>query len=227
MSNRPSSILEVISRIKILILQVVMCISFCLFGLKSIRAQQIYTDVGVHFNTYTKTGPLNPIGGISMPMLRLGFGVHTFKDEKFSLNVETGFHRRAMKLNYPERSFDQRTDVFMIGMNADYRVTECFILEAGLFPLLTVTRLNPVPGFLGAFDMRLDDGYRYFDLEFALGTALYPHKNVGIGARGRGGLIPMLKYREIGDYGELKDPETFLRSWTLELFIRILWRTRD
>lgn len=189
--------------------------------------QQVYTDFGVHLNTYTQADPLEPKGGLASPSFRLGVSVKEFHENRMRLNIETGFQNRVFDLEYGPQTFRHWTSIFYAGATVDYEVSQKIILESGLFPMFTFTQLEPIPFFPLVSEGKLDEGYRYFDLELMIGGTLLVHEKLGLGMRGRMGMIPMLHYNEIGNYGEIKDAENYMRAWTLEFYIRFLWRTRN
>jgi len=129
----------------------------------------------------------------------------------------------AAELEFFQRSFSQTIDNihfryefpgFSLNTLLIYIPGEKFQLESGV-------RFAAYNNLFYKEGLRHDigEGFRGWDISLTLGFSYYIKKFLALGVRGNYWLVAMLKFREIGDFGELSSEQNDINLLSGQLFL--------
>jgi hypothetical protein len=181
------------------------------------QLQQLYIDGCVNFDHFTNLegfqidGPQVTGGG------RFGFGFKANDQGTLVYKAEFGISRRSLVRSFPSESFRYSFNGIDVAVMVEYQPVERFSFDAGFgfatFYRTFRTERNPKQSNLG-------EGFQNYDVFVQGGFAARIYKGLFFGSRIRYGLIPLLHYTPIGQYGGFEDEVKIVNTLTHELFLR-------
>lgn len=186
-----------------------------LFAASMDSSAQLYVDNSLQFNNYFHSDPLD----LSYDQLsyapRIGGVMPIRSDGKLKLAAEAELFRRRFsqyidqihfRYDFPGVSLNTLL-IYVFGKNVQIESGLRFAAYSSSF-------------YRNGIEHDLGEGFRSFDIGLALGCSYYLKDFIAIGLRGTYWFVPMLKFRTIGDFGQLSAQKNDINLLSGQLFIR-------
>jgi hypothetical protein len=198
---------------------------FSLFCLLLLHAQGLrgqitegYFDTGLSVH-YFKASSLQEVEPFYFgPLLRFGFSVYHTPNKQFTFYMEGRFNFRRFERSFDSEEFAYRIYAFELPAYAAWNASEKWQLHIGINPMFYGVSLKSEPDNTAV--AYTGKGFRNFDISTLVGLRMRLGGMFSLGIRGELGLIPMVKYTPIGDFGEFGPRQTDMLYRRTELFLR-------
>lgn len=177
---------------------------------------QLYADNSLQVNDYLHSDPLDLFSNDLNYTLRIGGMVPLKSGGPIKLAAELEFFQRSFSQTIDGIHFRYEFPGFSLNTILIYIPEEKFQLESGL-------RFAAYNTLFYREGRRHDlgEGFRGWDIGLTLGFSYYIKKFLALGLRGNYWLVPMLKFREIGNFGELSSKQNDINLISGQLFLRL------
>lgn len=157
---------------------------------------QISVKVGGSYNTINDAGILENKSPMFSTFLGAGIRVHPFKEtSKFSIESGLLIQRKGYIQHLDNETYNLTLTYFTIPTLLNYKPNATFSVYGG-FALNHLIDTNRKKG---------NDTYTQNDVALNLGINLLEHKKLNIFIRGAYGLIPIIDYYKIDEFGNFTD----------------------
>lgn len=182
---------------------------------------KIYADLGMQYTRFSA----ETLSGVSdgRPGFNMRYGVsYVFgKENRLSVGAELGTYTRRMKRTVDDYHNINRFFTFEAPVFFNAALGEHWFVETGVAFLFSSAGQSALRDTEAATRIRLGRGFQRFDVAPFLGGGYRFSEHFSAGARARFGLLPMVEYQTVGDFGAINPPQTDLYSATFEVFLRI------
>jgi hypothetical protein len=176
---------------------------------------QLYVDNSLQFNKYFHSDPLDLNYDLMTYAPRIGGMMSIRSDGKLKLAAEAELFSRNFSQIIDQINFRYYFTGISLNTLLVYLPRKKVQIESGLRFAVYNTTL-----YRNGLEHDLGEGFRVFDLGMALGCAYYLKDFMALGFRGTYWFIPMLKFRTIGDFGELSSRKNDINLLSGQFFIR-------
>ncbi len=182
------------------------------------QVSDVYFDTGlsVHYFNASHLQQIDPMN--FGPLLRFGLSFYKTPNEQFSFYSEARLNFRRIRRTFNDDEFLYRIYASEFPLYAAWNASDKWQLHMGVNPMLySVSLLGDPDNTAVAYTGR---GFRSFDVSTLIGLKYRLSDQFSLGLRSELGLIPMVKYFPIGDFGEIGSAQTDVLYRRVEIFVR-------
>ncbi len=186
------------------------------------QVRDVHFDTGVSMHNLDAT-ELENFQELSWgPLLR--FGLAFAENERGNLKGHSEFrmNRRSFKRDFGTEKFAYRITAIELPIYSAWNFWKDLHVHAGVNPVVYVLNLHSDPD--NTAETKTSDDFRNFDVALILGLTYRLGDLISIGGRCDWGIIPLVKFTPISDFGEMGNSHTDLLYRRAEIFVR--WHLR-
>lgn len=176
----------------------------------------VYLNVGGSYTVFLRKGDIQVGKSILSPEMGVGLSFYINDKQNWKIKSEFKYSGRNYNTTFPQTEFQFRAWGLQLNGLAEYPFSQKFSGEAGIGVYFYQTFLfeNGVIKLLG-------DQSKSVDLNLIAGVNYQIYESLFIGFRTSLGLIPMVKVKAVGKFGEMDGKQHLLNAFTPELFLRV------
>lgn len=181
----------------------------------------LHCDLGLHYSHFRATELPGISDGRPGVNIRMGFAYHFGTENRFSFGAEAGVYVRRMERSMDDYGFTNRFSTFETPVFFRGNLNEHWSAEAGVAFLFTRTTQSGLRNSEADTRIRVGRGFQSFDVAPFIGGTYRFSEHLSVGGRAKLGLLPMVEYQTVGDFGSINPVQTDLYCTTFEVFLRI------
>ena len=182
---------------------------------------KIHCDMGIQYSHFHGTELIGVSDGRPGASIRFGAAYQFGKNDQFAFGAEMGGQVRRMKRSIDDYYFINRFFTLETPVFLRIALSDQWSAEAGMALLFTIPDQSELRGTESTTRIMLGNGFKGFDVAPYIGGSYQFSEHLSAGGRARFGMLPMVEYQTVGDFGSISPVQRDLYSTTFEIFLRI------